>query len=101
MPANEAATGQSQGQNSTRPVFPCNACVAQPVSKKDIAKNPKAMEAMRKEWDRLRVKKVWDESTPMEWDDVRRQADAEGVDVHMGYCEPSTLPTNTSNSHHT
>jgi len=40
---------------------------------------------MKKEWDRLRQKNVWDESCPREWDDVRREADAGGYTVHMGW----------------
>ena len=40
---------------------------------------------MKKEWDRLRDKKVWDETRPREWRDVRREADSRGQTVHMGY----------------
>ena len=40
--------------------WPFNACVARPVGKAEIAANPAAQAALDKEWDRLRVKKVWD-----------------------------------------
>ena len=46
---------------------------------------PRAQQAMEKELNRLRDKGVWDEAHPREWDEVRREAQANGEDVHMGY----------------
>ena len=66
-------------------LFPFNAAVARPVGKAEIAKNPKAKESMDKEWRRLRENHVWDEDHPREWDDVRREAERGGYDVHLGW----------------
>ena len=55
-------------------LYPDNLCVARPVGKAAIDKTPAAKEAMRKEWDRLRSKYVWDEDHPREWDGVRAEA---------------------------
>ncbi len=43
--------------------------VARPVSRREIESNPEAAEAEDFEWDRLRVKYVWDEETGREWED--------------------------------
>ena len=56
-----------------KPLFPYAACVARPVNKAEIAKTPKAQDAMKKAWDRLRAKDVWDENDVEDWDDVRRR----------------------------
>ena len=42
---------------------------------------------MQVEWDRLRAKKVWDETTVREWDDVAAEARAAGTDAraNLGY----------------
>ena len=47
-------------------IFPFNACVAQPISRKDVARIPAAKAAMKIEWDRLFGKKVWDIASVME-----------------------------------
>ena len=68
--------------------YPDNLCVARPVGKADIEKTPAAKEAMKKEWDRLRSRYVWDEDHPREWDDVRveaRRGGGGGYTVHLGY----------------
>ena len=65
--------------------LPFNAAVARPVRQKEIDANPKAKAAMDKEWDRLRAQYVWDEAHPREWDDVRKEAQRGGYEVHMGY----------------
>ena len=66
-----------------QPLF--NVCVARPVGKAEIARQPKAQKAMEAECTRIRDKHVWDESNPREWDDVRREATRKGEDIHMGY----------------
>ena len=38
-----------------------NACVARPVSRKELLQSPPAQASMKAEWDRLRNKIVWDE----------------------------------------
>ena len=50
------------------------ACVARPVSKREMEENPKAMEACEAEWKRLWEKEVWDASVVHEWDDLARSA---------------------------
>ena len=61
------------------PPYPDNLCVARPVGNAEIERTPAAKEAMKKEWDRLRSKYVWDEDLPREWDDVRSEARRGGV----------------------
>ena len=56
-----------------------NLCVARLVGETEIEKTPAAKEAMRKAWNRLRSKYVWDEAHPREWDDVRAEARRGGV----------------------
>ena len=65
--------------------FLFNAVVARPVGRKEISEQPKAQEAARKEWDRLRAKKVWDESWIREWNDVAREASQKGKEVNLAY----------------
>ena len=64
--------------------FGVPACVARPVSKKEIASQAKAKEAMEKEWKRLWDKKVWDAASVREWSDVAAEARRSKVDVRMG-----------------
>ena len=56
-----------------------NLCVARPVGKHEIERTPAAKLAMKKEWDRLRSKNVWDEDHPRDWDEVRSDARRGGV----------------------
>ena len=72
-------------KNFSSRIFPWNACVARPVNKAELNSHPKAREAVDKEWDRLREKKVWDEDFVREWDDVRAESKRTGKEVHMGY----------------
>ena len=44
-----------------------NACVARPVSKKEVDRSPKAKEAVQAEWERLAGKGAWDTSVVKEW----------------------------------
>jgi hypothetical protein len=67
------------------PPCPDNLCVARPVGKAEIDRTPAAKASMKKEWDRLRSKMVWDEQHPREWDEVRSEAKRGGYTVHMGY----------------
>ena len=62
-----------------------NACVARPVGKAELRTTPAAQAAMKAEWDRLRTKRVWDESVVREWDDVAREARQAGVEANLGY----------------
>ena len=66
-------------------IFPFNACVAQPVSRKEVARIPAAKAAMKVEWDRLFEKKVWDIDSVKEWDDVAAKARREKETVDFGY----------------
>ena len=75
-----------RGHYTEGSLFPFNACVARPVGKKELESTAKAREAVKKEWDRLREIKTWDEDTVMEWADVVKLARQQGreKDVHVG-----------------
>ena len=60
------------------------ACIARPVSKREIESNDDCKKAMDKEWDRLTAKKVWDLNSVREWDDVAAEANEKNEIVHMG-----------------
>ena len=62
-----------------------NTLVARPVSKLERKKVQAAQIAVNKEWQKLREKEVWDESQPMEWDEVRKWARDTQTEVHMAY----------------
>ena len=62
-----------------------NAVVARPVGKSEIDREPNARKAMTAEWDRLRKKKVWDETVIEEWDVHAAKARKAGKDVNYGY----------------
>jgi len=64
---------------------PFNACVARPVSRREQRANPKARDAMRDEWERLRKMGTWDDTTVEEWSDVAKKARAANEEVHFGY----------------
>ena len=64
--------------------LPWNACVARSVGKREIETNPKAQAALKKEWDRLRAIKCWDESVVREWTDVAREAKQSQSKAHIG-----------------
>ncbi len=65
--------------------FPFNALVARPVRKDEIARTPKAQEAMNAEWDRLLKAKVWDTEVVREWDEVAAEAIRDKKEVQFGY----------------
>ena len=62
-----------------------NACVARPVSKKELLQSPPAQASMKAEWDRLRNKMVWDEDKIREWSDVAREAQRGNYELNFGY----------------
>ena len=69
--------------------FHIPACVARPVTKKEILLNPtlasgSCLDAITKEWKRLWERKVWCGSSVREWRDVARQARIEQRTIHMG-----------------
>ena len=61
-----------------------NACVARPVSKKEL-QSPPAQASMKAGWDRLRNKMVWDEDKVREWSDVAREAQKGNHEFNFGY----------------
>ena len=65
---------------------PYNAAVARTVGRKEMLSTPEALEACRKEWDRLRSKKTWseDKANVREWHAVASEARASGATVHLG-----------------
>ena len=67
-----------------RPVPLFAACVARPVGRKELEATPKAQAAVRKEWDKLIAKGVWDMATVQEWGSVVARARRCGETVHHG-----------------
>ena len=61
-----------------------NACVARPVSRREMADEPDAQKAAASEWKRLWDKKVWDHKVVREWSDVSSEARKEGKTIHVG-----------------
>ena len=59
-------------------LYPFNALVARPVSEAEIGRTPKATLAVKSEWDRLRDKNVWDETTVRDWHEVATKAQNAG-----------------------
>ena len=64
--------------------FPFPVAVARSVGKREVAENPQALEAVLKEWDKLRKAGAWDESNPREWSEVAAEARANGATAHVG-----------------
>ena len=64
-------------------VFPFNACVARPVPPKEVAKTPKAREALSKEWGRLRAMQCWEENKVRELADVLAESRRSGKTMHF------------------
>ena len=60
-----------------------NAMVSRPVGRAEIDSNPKAKEAMLKEWKGLRDQQVFDFSMVREYDDVVAEAKKDKKEVHM------------------
>ena len=75
-----SANGQSSGQG----VQTAFSYVARAVSRNDIMSNPKASEACHKEWDRLKSIGTWDDDQARSWIDVKKEADREGREIHIG-----------------
>ena len=75
-----------QGHRELEPSqpFPFAVCAARPVPKDEIRRQPKAQEALQKEWDRLRALECWDESKVAEWKDVANKAKNSGSICHAG-----------------
>ena len=82
----KGTTKDQHREKNVRPLFPFPACVARPVGRAEINRERKAQEALQKEWDRLRARKVWDidPTAVREWRDVAREARAQGKEAHMG-----------------
>ena len=60
-----------------------NAMVSRPVGRAEIESNPKAKEAMLKEWKGLRDQEVFDFTMVREYDDVVAEAKKNKKEVHM------------------
>ena len=82
-------SGLHQGKIPKIP-FPFPACVARPVDRKERNATPDALEAINKEWARLRSIEhdtgvgCWDESKVREWREVRHEALKAGRKIHVG-----------------
>ena len=96
MPVNRTATPE-QHRSSLREIVRAKiqeiefqtaielfANVARLVSKDEVARNPKAQEALDKEWENLRSKGVWDESRVRECRTIIDDARAAKQKVHLG-----------------
>ncbi len=73
---------QTQVDTMHRPKTP--SWVARPVGKQEIASEPTAQAAIKKEWSNLRLRKVWDDSVVREWSDVMHDARRKGGITHLG-----------------
>ena len=85
VPAMPVSTGRNLHRDRL-PDFewPFSACVARPVSKKEVASNPKALKAVLSEWEKLRAAGCWDEKKVREWSDVAMEARKTGTKAHVG-----------------
>ena len=63
-----------------------DAAVARPVGRRELEQQSNAQEARDKEWNRLRDRKVWDETFIRHWHDVAREAKRAGKEVNFGFC---------------
>jgi hypothetical protein len=88
VPAMPTVMRQPQPHRDHIPTIraPFNAAVARSVKKKEMYSNPKAQEAVRQEWDRLRAKRCWSEGKDAvrEWKDVAHEARTTNTTVHVG-----------------
>ena len=65
-------------------LWPFNACVARPMSKKEMMSIPDAIKARDKEWTRLISKGTFDMENPKQYKDVAARARQRGKTVHFG-----------------
>ena len=61
-----------------------NAFVGRLLTSLEARTNPKAIEAIKLEFDKLRSRGVWDETRMTEWESVRRDAISKNMKVHVG-----------------
>ena len=61
-----------------------SACVARTVNKAEVRTNDKALQALLKEWDKLRAAGTWDETKVQEWSAVSAAARKSNESVHVG-----------------
>ena len=66
-------------------LYPLSALVARPVNRAERTNIKKAQDSVDDEWKKLRIKDVWDEDHPREWDDVQNEAKQTGEAVHFGW----------------
>ena len=63
--------------------WPVNACVARPVTKKELFSTHAALKARDKEWG-VCLKKMFDMANVQEWSKVAARARSRGKTVHVG-----------------
>ena len=80
--------------------IPDDVCVARPVGQAEIACTFVAKTPMKKEWDLLGTKDVWDESAPREREDVREEATRVGITFLHGICLVYGLKRTPNWNHH-
>ena len=85
IPAMPTEPYKPEHRPKLRQRVPINACVARPVSKSERKLKPKAMQAMKDEWNRLRKMGTWDDLSVRPWRAVAREARDKGEEVHFGY----------------
>ena len=64
------------------------ALVHKPLSRDEIARNPKAKAALMSEATEMRILRVWDEETAVELDQLIKQAKASGTTIHVAEIMP-------------
>ena len=84
MPVCAPAAAQSHREKEQREHCWADACVARPVSRREIERTEAAQRALEKEWKKLRDAHCWDETDVREWSEVAAGARAEGVKAHTG-----------------
>ena len=83
MPISHSALGIHRDRIYRR-TWLVNACVARPVTKKELYATPAALEARDKEWTKLLDENVFDWDVVREWSDVAAEARRKHKTVHMG-----------------
>ena len=84
MPCSSSLPQQGHRQKNVPPgLFPWPAMVTRPVSRKELAENTKARDALKKEFEGHWKRDVYDFSVVREYDDLRAEAKRTGETIHL------------------
>ena len=99
LPRLDKGTLRKQKHREKLPIrnIPFNACVARPVVGKEKLNNPKAKEALDKEWSRLRQIPTWDEDGVREWSEVQKLPGQQHVGAVFDICVEKNSELDISN----